>query len=75
MRGRDVPRKGGWDTHGLPVELEIEKELGLGTKADIEAYGIAAFNARCRESVTRYVEDWSALTSRAGVWIDTADAY
>jgi len=75
MRGRDVPRKGGWDTHGLPVELEIEKELGLGTKADIEAYGIEAFNARCRESVTRYIEDWSALTSRSGVWIDTADAY
>jgi isoleucyl-tRNA synthetase len=75
MRGRDVPRKGGWDTHGLPVELEVEKELGLGTKAEIEAYGIEAFNARCRESVTRYVEDWSALTSRAGVWIDTVDAY
>ncbi|HET6951814.1 MAG TPA: isoleucine--tRNA ligase [Acidimicrobiales bacterium] len=75
MRGRDVPRKGGWDTHGLPVELEIEKELGLGTKADIEAYGIEAFNQRCRESVTRYVEDWSALTARSGVWIDTADAY
>ena len=75
MRGRDVPRKGGWDTHGLPVELEIEKELGLGTKAEIEAYGVEAFNARCRESVMRYVEDWSALTARAGVWIDTADAY
>jgi isoleucyl-tRNA synthetase len=75
MRGRDVPRKGGWDTHGLPVELEIEKELGLATKADIEAYGIEAFNERCRQSVTRYVEDWSALTARSGVWIDTADAY
>jgi isoleucyl-tRNA synthetase len=75
MRGRDVPRKGGWDTHGLPVELEVEKELGLGSKAEIEAYGIEAFNARCRESVTRYVEAWSAVTSRAGVWIDTADAY
>ncbi|HEX8804939.1 MAG TPA: isoleucine--tRNA ligase [Acidimicrobiales bacterium] len=75
MRGRDVPRKGGWDCHGLPVELEIEKELGLATKADIEAYGIEAFNQRCRDSVTRYVEDWSSLTTRAGVWIDTADAY
>jgi len=75
MRGRDVPRKGGWDTHGLPVELEIERELGLGTKAEIEAYGVEAFNARCRESVTRYIEDWSALTARSGVWIDTADAY
>jgi isoleucyl-tRNA synthetase len=75
MRGRDVPRKGGWDCHGLPVELEVEKELGLATKADIEAYGIEAFNQHCRESVQRYVEDWSALTERSGVWIDTADAY
>src|SRR3546814_364055 len=51
MRGRDVPRKGGWDCHGLPVELEVEKALGLATKGDIEAYGIEAFNQRCRESV------------------------
>jgi len=75
MRGRDVPRKGGWDCHGLPVELEVEKALGLATKGDIEAYGIEAFNQRCRESVQGYVEDWSALTTRSGVWIDTADAY
>ncbi|HEY6698727.1 MAG TPA: isoleucine--tRNA ligase, partial [Acidimicrobiales bacterium] len=75
MRGRDVSRKGGWDCHGLPVELEVERELGLATKADIEAYGIEAFNQRCRESVERYVEDWSALTQRSAVWIDTADAY
>ncbi len=75
MRGRDVPRKGGWDCHGLPVELEVEKELGLHNKHEIEAYGIEAFNERCRDSVRRYVEDWSSLTSRSGVWIDTADAY
>lgn len=75
MRGRDVPRKGGWDCHGLPVELEVEKELGLSTKHDIEAFGIAEFNRRCRESVQRYVTDWTALTERSGVWIDTADAY
>ncbi len=75
MRGRSVPRKGGWDCHGLPVELEVEKELGLHTKHEIEAYGVAEFNQRCRESVRRYVEDWSALTARSGVWIDTADAY
>jgi isoleucyl-tRNA synthetase len=75
MQGYDVPRKGGWDCHGLPVELEVEKELGLGTKHEIEAYGIEAFNQRCRESVQRYVEDWSSLTTRSGVWIDTADAY
>ncbi|HEU5301932.1 MAG TPA: isoleucine--tRNA ligase [Acidimicrobiia bacterium] len=75
MRGRYVARKGGWDCHGLPVELEVEKELGFSGKLQIEEYGIAAFNERCRESVHRYVEDWSALTSRIGMWIDTADAY
>src|SRR5919202_1465632 len=75
MRGRDVPRKGGWDCHGLPVEIEVEKELGLTNKHQIEAFGIAAFNDRCRQSVKRYVQDWEALTERAGVWIDTDDAY
>src|SRR6266496_3120049 len=58
MRGELVPRKGGWDCHGLPVELEIEKELGLSSKREIEAFGIAEFNARCRESVMRYVGEW-----------------
>ena len=75
MRGRQVPRKGGWDCHGLPVELEVEKELGLHSKHEIEAYGVAEFNQHCRDSVQRYVEDWSALTARSGTWIDTADAY
>jgi isoleucyl-tRNA synthetase len=75
MRGRDVPRKGGWDCHGLPVEIEVEKELGLTNKHQIEAFGIAEFNERCRQSVYRYVHDWEALTERAGVWIDTDDAY
>ena len=75
MRGHFVPRKGGWDCHGLPVELEVERELGISQKPEIEAYGIAEFNQRCRESVHRYVEDWVDLTARAGVWIDTADAY
>ena len=75
MRGHDVPRKGGWDCHGLPVELEVEKELGFSGKHEIEAYGIAEFNQRCRDSVHRYVEDWSALTARSGMWIDTDDAY
>ena len=75
MRGHDVPRKGGWDCHGLPVEIEVEKELGFTNKHQIEAYGIDKFNARCRESVQRYVGDWEALTERAGVWIDTKDAY
>ena len=62
-----MPRKGGWDCHGLPVELEVEKELGLHSKHEIEAFGIAEFNQRCRESVARYVEDWAALTERSGV--------
>ncbi len=75
MRGHRVPRKGGWDCHGLPVELEIERELGLHSKHEIESYGIGEFNEKCRDSVQRYVEDWTALTSRAGVWIDTKDAY
>jgi isoleucyl-tRNA synthetase len=75
MRGRMVPRKGGWDCHGLPVELEVEKQLGLTAKDQIEAYGVAEFNQRCRDSVQRYAEDWSSLTSRSGTWIDTEDAY
>ncbi|MBM3672420.1 MAG: isoleucine--tRNA ligase [Actinobacteria bacterium] len=75
MRGRHVARKGGWDCHGLPVELEVEKELGFSGKQQIEAYGIAEFNQRCRESVHRYVDDFEALTTRIGMWIDTQDAY
>ena len=75
MRGHLVTRKGGWDCHGLPVELEVEKELGFATKADIERYGVAEFNAKCRESVLRYVDEFGRLTERIGFWIDTDDAY
>jgi len=75
MRGFRVPRKAGWDCHGLPVELEVEKELGISSKAEIEAFGIAEFNQRCRESVFRYVEDWNRLTERIGFWIDLDDPY
>jgi isoleucyl-tRNA synthetase len=75
MKGSSVRRKGGWDCHGLPVELEVERELGLDSKADIEAYGIEEFNARCRESVQRYVGAFEELTERIGFWIDTDDAY
>jgi isoleucyl-tRNA synthetase len=75
MKGASVRRKGGWDCHGLPVELEVEKELGLDSKADIEAYGIEAFNARCRESVGRYVGAFEELTERIAFWVDLDDAY
>ena len=75
MRGRYVPRKAGWDCHGLPVELEVERELGISSKAEIEEYGIAEFNQRCRESVFRYVEDWNRLSERIGFWLDLADPY
>ncbi len=75
MRGRHVARKGGWDCHGLPVEVEVEKELGITNKHEIVAFGIAEFNQRCRESVHRYVGDFEALTRRIGMWLDTADAY
>ncbi|MCW3010692.1 MAG: isoleucine-tRNA ligase [Solirubrobacterales bacterium] len=75
MRGYHVARKGGWDTHGLPVEIQVEKALGLKSKTDIEAYGIEAFNQQCRESVFTYLEDWNALTERIGFWVDLDDAY
>jgi isoleucyl-tRNA synthetase len=75
MKGQSVRRKGGWDCHGLPVELEVEKELGLDSKADIEAYGIEAFNDRCRESVLRYVGEWERFSDRIAFWVDLDDAY
>src|SRR5215211_3051697 len=75
MRGYRVERKGGWDCHGLPVEIEVEKRLGTTEKDEIERYGIAEFNARCRESVFEFLEDWNRLTERIGFWIDLDDAY
>ncbi|MED5207643.1 MAG: isoleucine--tRNA ligase [Chloroflexota bacterium] len=75
MKGFRVQRKGGWDTHGLPVELEIEKELGLKSKKEIEDYGIEAFNEKCKESVFRYVKEWETMTSRIGYWVDMDDPY
>ena len=75
MRGYSVERKGGWDCHGLPVEIEVEKQLGITSKEDIERYGIAEFNARCRESVFTFLEEWDRLTERIGFWIDLGDAY
>jgi isoleucyl-tRNA synthetase len=75
MRGHQVHRKAGWDTHGLPVELEVERELGIQSKEDIERYGVAEFNKRCRESVLKYVNEFELLTERIGFWVDTDDAY
>jgi isoleucyl-tRNA synthetase len=75
MKGYSVGRKAGWDCHGLPVEVTVEKELGFSGKADIEAYGIAEFNARCRESVSRHVQEFVDLTNRMGYWVDMDDAY
>jgi isoleucyl-tRNA synthetase len=75
MRGYRVPRKAGWDCHGLPVELEVEKQLGISSKQEIEEYGIDKFNERCRASVFEYVEEWNRLTERIGFWIDLDDPY
>ncbi|WP_206502024.1 isoleucine--tRNA ligase [Streptomyces chrestomyceticus] len=75
MRGYHVDRKAGWDCHGLPVELAVEKELGFNGKKDIEAYGIAEFNAKCRESVTRHTDAFADLTTRMGYWTDLDDPY
>ena len=75
MKGYRVPRKGGWDTHGLPVEIEVEKQLGFSTKNEIEAYGIAAFNEKCRESVFKYESKWREMSKRMGFLVDLDDPY
>jgi len=75
MRGFQVPRKAGWDCHGLPVELEVEKELGIKTKAEIEEYGIERFVERCKASVHRYIKAWEDMIRRMGFWIDLAHPY
>jgi isoleucyl-tRNA synthetase len=75
MRGYQVQRKGGWDCHGLPVEIAVEQELGIRSKAEIEQFGIAEFNAKCRASVFTFLEEWNRLTERIGFWLDLDDAY
>ena len=75
MQGYRVARKAGWDTHGLPVEIEVEKELDLQTRADVEDYGIEKYNAACRESVLQYKDEWDELTRRMGYWVDLDDPY
>ena len=75
MKGFAVKRKAGWDTHGLPVEIEVEKELGLSSKKEIEEYGIAQFNQKCRDSVFTYEKQWQEMTKRMGFLIDMEDPY
>ena len=75
MRGFKVRRKGGWDTHGLPVELEVEKALGLKSKKEIEEYGVAKFNRKCQESVWKYKAEWEKFTDRIAFWVDKENAY
>ena len=75
MKGYQVPRKAGWDCHGLPVEIAVEKALGFNGKQDIEKYGVAEFNARCRESVLKNVDAIQQMTERMGYWVNTSEAY
>jgi isoleucyl-tRNA synthetase len=75
MKGYHVPRKAGWDTHGLPVEIEVEKALGLSGKQQIDAYGVEEFNKKCRESVWKYREEWERLVDRVAHWLDYDDPY
>lgn len=75
MRGYRCERKAGWDTHGLPVEVEVGKELGIHSKEEIEAYGVEPFIQRCQQSVWRYMKEWEQLTERLGFWVDLGDAY
>jgi len=75
MQGFRVPRQAGWDTHGLPVEIETEKALGLKSKKEIEEYGVEKFNAECKKSVGRYINDWKEFTDRMGYWVNFDEAY
>ncbi|MDR1914729.1 MAG: class I tRNA ligase family protein, partial [Clostridiales bacterium] len=75
MKGRDVLRKAGWDTHGLPVELEVEKALGISGKPEIEGYGIEPFIKKCKESVWKYKSEWEDMSARVGFWADMVHPY
>ena len=75
MKGYRVGRKAGWDTHGLPVEIEVEKRLGLAGKPDIEKLGVAEFNRLCKESVFTYRSEWEKLSERIGYWLDYEHPY
>ena len=75
MQGYFVDRRGGWDTHGLPVEIEVEKQLGFTQKSQIDEYGIAEFNKLCRESAFSRIQDWERMTDRIAYWVDKDRAY
>ena len=75
MKGYKVLRKAGWDTHGLPVELEVEKKLGLDGKKQIEAYGMESFIKQCKESVWKYLHEWERMSERIGYWADMENPY
>ena len=75
MRGYHVIRRGGWDTHGLPVEIGVEKKLGFTSKGQIEAYGIDRFNALCRQSAFEYIQEWERFSDRLAFWVDMSEAY
>ena len=75
MRGYRCERKAGWDTHGLPVEVEVCKELGIHSKEEIEAHGVEPFIQKCQASVWRYMKEWEALTERLGFWVNLDEAY
>ncbi len=75
MRGYYAPRKGGWDTHGLPVEIEVEKQLGLNSKQQIEEYGVEKFIEKCKESVWKYIGEWNEMIRQMGFWVNLEDAY
>ena len=75
MKGYDVLRKAGWDTHGLPVELEVEKLLGINGKPEIESYGVEPFIQKCKESVWKYKHEWEEMSDRLGFWADMEDPY
>ena len=75
MKGKHVLRKAGWDTHGLPVELEVEKSLGIDGKQDIEKYGVEPFIEKCKHSVWKYKSEWEKMSDRVGYWADMDDPY
>src|SRR3989304_545784 len=75
MQGFLVERKAGWDTHGLPVELEVEKKMGIQSKPEIEKYGIALFNKKCKQSVWEYKDEWEKITARTAYWANMKEPY